>query len=492
MPGLDVVLGGGFEPGSVTVLAGAPGTGKTILAQQMCFTDATPQRRSVYYTTLSEPHTKLVRHLGSFDFFVPEALGSQVEYLHLGDLVRDDQSGLMRSLVDEVASKALDENPVLVVIDSAKALRDFTADRELRMVFYDLISRIAHTDSALLLIGEYTPEEMASGVEFALADAIIHLAYEPREPIDRRWLRVVKMRGTNHLEGKHTFRIGPGGLEVFPRIETLNTGPATEVNGRISSGITGLDELMGGGIGAAEATVMLGPSGVGKTISGLRFVAEGITHNERCLYVTFQDTAEQLVKMAAGFGWDLASASENGQLLVHHVPLGELDLDLLAARIRQELAGGTIRRVVIDSLAEMVFAARESDRFPAYARSLTGIIRAAGATLLVTSETTILGPSPEPIGGVSFLFHNVILLRYIEMTSTTGRALSIVKMRNSDHSKNVYALAIDADGVTVGHPLEGVSGVLGWSALRTPPLLPNPSWRAVGCRDGDNRLGTVE
>jgi circadian clock protein KaiC len=470
VPGLDVVLGGGFEPGSVTVLAGAPGTGKTILAQQMCFTDATPQRRSVYYTTLSEPHSKLVRHLASFDFFVPEALGSQVEYLHLGDLVRDDQSGRMRSLIDEVTRKALDENPVLVVIDSAKALRDFTEDRELRMVFYDLISRVAHTDSALLLLGEYTPAEMESGVEFALADTIIHLAYEPRDPIDRRWLRVVKMRGTHHLEGKHTFRIGPTGFEVFPRIETLDTGAATEVTGRIRSGITCLDELMGGGIGAAEATLILGPSGVGKTISGLRFVAEGITQDERCLYVTFQDTAEQLVKMAAGLGWDLGTATENGQLVVHHVPLGELDLDLLAARIRQELAGGSIRRVVIDSLAEMVFAARESDRFPAYARSLTGIIRAAGATLLITSETTILGPSPEPIGGVSFLFHNVILLRYIEMNSCTGRALSIVKMRNSDHSKDLFRFTIGTDGLTVSESLESVTGVLGWSALKAPTV----------------------
>jgi circadian clock protein KaiC len=470
VPGLDVVLGGGLEPGSVTVLAGAPGAGKTILAQQMCFANATPERRAVYYTTLSEPHSKLVRHLDPFDFFVPEALGPQVEYLHLGDLVREDRPGRMAPLVDEVARKAMDEHPVLVVVDSAKALRDFTGQRELRMAFYDLTSRIAHTDAALLLLGEYTPDEMAAGVEFSLADTIIHLAYEPREPIDRRWLRVVKMRGSHHLEGKHTFRISPAGLEVFPRIETLDPGPAKDVTGRIPSGVPGLDELMGGGIGAGEATVVLGPSGVGKTIAGLRFVAEGLARDEHCLYVTFQDTADQLVKMAATFDWDLGTARDKGQLVVHHVPLGELDLDLLTSRIREELARSSIHRVVIDSLAEMVFAARESDRFPAYARSLTGLIRASGATLLITSETTTLGPSPEPIGGVTFLFHNVILLRYIEMNSATGRALNIVKMRNSDHSKDVFSFTVGSDGVTVGQPLESVTGVLGWSALRTPTL----------------------
>jgi circadian clock protein KaiC len=470
VPGLDVVLGGGLEPGSVTVLAGAPGAGKTIMAQQMCFANATPEHKAVYYTTLSEPHSKLVRHLDPFDFFVPQALGPRVEYLHLGDLIRDDRPGRMGPLVDEVARKTMDEHPVLVVIDSAKALRDFTGERELRMAFYDLTSRMAHADAALLLLGEYTPAEMAAGVEFSLADTIIHLSYEPREPIDRRWLRVVKMRGTHHLEGKHTFRISSCGFEVFPRIETLDTGPAREVTGRIPSGIRGLDDLMGGGIGAGEATVILGPSGIGKTIAGLRFVTEGISKNERCLYVTFQDTADQLVKMAATFGWELGAARDQGHLVVHHVPLGELDLDLLAERIRQELLGGPIHRVVIDSLAEMVFAARETDRFPAYARSLTGIIRAAGATLVINSETATLGPSQEPIGGVTFLFDNVILLRYIEMKSSTGRALNIVKMRNSDHSKDVYCFTIDADGLTVSGLLESVTGVLGWSALRTPTL----------------------
>jgi circadian clock protein KaiC len=469
--GLDVVLGGGLEPGSVTVLAGAPGAGKTILAQQMCFANATAGHRAVYFTTLSEPHSKLVRHLEPFGFFVAEALGPKVEYLHLGDLIRDDRPGRMAPMVDEVVRKTMDEQPVLVVIDSAKALRDFTGERELRMAFYDLTSRLAHTDAALLLLGEYTPAEMAAGVEFSLADTIIHLAYEAREPIDRRWLRVVKMRGTHHLEGKHTFRIGPGGFEVFPRIETVDPGEAVEVTGRISSGIPGLDALMGGGIGAGEATVVLGPSGIGKTISGLRFVAEGLAAGDRCLYVTFQDTADQLVKMAAGFGWDLQTARDKGQLVVHHVPLGELDLDLLTSRIRDELAGGAVHRVVIDSLAEMVFACRESERFPAYARSLTGLIRAAGATLVITSETTTLGPSPEPVGGVTFLFHNVILLRYIEMNSATGRAVNIVKMRNSDHSKDVYRFTIDGDGLTVGTVMEGVTGVLGWTALRAPAVV---------------------
>ena len=455
-----------MEPGSVVVLAGAPGTGKTILAQQICFANATADHRAVYYTTVSEPNSKLVRHLEQFDFFTPDTVEKQVEYLHVGDLVRRGEPGGLEAFFAEVIRKAMDEEPAILVIDSAKALRDFTGERQLREELYDLTSRLGHTDSVLLLVGEYTPEEVQGGAEFSLADGIIHLEYEPREPVDRRWLRVVKMRGTRHREGKHTFRVATVGIEVFPRIENLDAGEPAEVTGRIGTGMARLDELMGGGIGSGEATIVVGPSGVGKTIFGVRFVVEGLKQGERCLYVTFQDTPQQLVKMAAGFGWDLHTARAQGQLTVRHVPLGDLDLDLLAAGIRADLATGPVSRVVIDSLAEMADAARETSRFPAFTRSLIGFIRTTGASLVITSETTTLGPTSAPAGGVMFLFHNLLLLRYVELDSASGRAVNVVKMRNSDHDKYVHQFEIAPDGMAIGERLEGVAGMLGWSALQ--------------------------
>jgi circadian clock protein KaiC len=163
----------------------------------------------------------------------------------------------------------------------------------------------------------------------------------------------------------------------------------------------------------------------------------------------------------------MADAWVSGQLVIHYVPIGELDLDTIAAAVRRELAKGSLRRVVIDSLAELVFAAREADRFPAYSRSLVGWIRAAGASVMITSETTTLGPMTEPIGGLSFLFHNVILLRYLEIGSELRRALNVIKMRTSNHDKGVFEYVIDEHGLTIKDRLKGVTGVLGWSALRT-------------------------
>ena len=362
--GLDLVLNGGLERGSVVVLAGAPGTGKTILAQQICFAKATAAHKAMYYTTVSEPHTKLVRHLEPFAFFDQEALGTTVEYIHLGSfLVPRSEEGL-EPLVSEIVRKTLEDEPAIVVLDSSKMLRDFADERQLRSALYSLTSRIAHTDTVLLLVGEYTPEELDSGIEFSLADGIIYLEYQPREPVDRRSLRVMKLRGSSQRPGRHTFQIASAGIWVFPRIETLIPEAIEPIAGRIATGIPGLDQLMGGGPQATDATLLTGPSGVGKTIFGLRWTAHALEHGQRCLYVTFQDTPKQLTNMAGTFGWDIGAAQATGHLAISYVPMGDLDLDVLASAIRAELASHSVSRVVIDSLAELAFAAREVGTFP--------------------------------------------------------------------------------------------------------------------------------
>ena len=185
---LDLVLEGGLQPGSLVVLAGAPGTGKTILAQQICFASAAPGRKAIYYTTLSEPHSKLVRHLEPFSFFDTDALGDRVEFFHLGDLLMQEEGGGLGVVVSEVVDRCFEANPAVVVIDSAKALQVFADEQALRAAYYELASRVAHTGAVVILVGEYTPAEIEHNVEFALADGIIQLANEAYEPVDRRWL----------------------------------------------------------------------------------------------------------------------------------------------------------------------------------------------------------------------------------------------------------------------------------------------------------------
>jgi circadian clock protein KaiC len=305
----------------------------------------------------------------------------------------------------------------------------------------------------------------------------------------------MQYRSAANRAGKHTFRIGPGGLEVFPRIETLIPQPEAPLSSQIPSGIPGLDDLMGGGARQSDATLVTGPSGVGKTIFGLRWLVQGIERGESCLYVTFQDTSAQLTSVAASFGWDLAAYRDAGHLVISYVPMGDLDLDVLATSVRSVISKHQVSRVVIDSLSELAFAAREANRFAAYMRSLVGLVRAGGSSLLLTSETNVHGLPGNSLEGLLFLFDNTIDLRYVEEGSQIGRAVHVAKMRSRAHSMTLNSVTISNRGLEVGDVLVSVTGRLGWSALRSQgPVEP---LEASHCDPGQTltrpseRLGTL-
>jgi len=460
--GLDVVLGGGLPVGSLVVIAGPPGSGKTILAQQICFANATSEHRALYFTTWSEPHEKLIRHLESFAFFDADALGERVEFLHLAELMTSDDAGL-DAVAAEILRQSFESRPAVIVIDSSKALHDVVDADTLRRAVYDLASRVAHSDAVLILVGEYSAEETRSQPEFAVADGILQLENEANGPVDRRWLRVLKLRGGETSSGQHSVHITDNGLAVFPRLESALPRHVPTQTGRASLGHDRLDAAAGGGIPRGDSTLLVGPSGVGKTLLALGFIAAGLEQGEGCLHVSFQETETQVREKARAAGWDWSSVSDE-QLTIVQIPPVEVDLDQVGALIRAELARREVKRVVIDSLAELSFAARDNQRLPGYVWALGGFVRAAGGTSIFTNEIAALGQSGG-LAGLSFLFNNVFFLRYVEVQSEVARGLSILKMRQSEHDKGLMRFTIDEHGIAFGGNLDDVSGMLGWSAL---------------------------
>jgi circadian clock protein KaiC len=459
--GLDAILGGGLPGGSLVVVAGAPGSGKTILAQQICFANAAADRRSVYYTTWSEPHEKLVRHLRPFSFFDEEALGERVEFVHLADLIAEGDG--IDSAAAEILRKSVETSPAVIVVDSSKSLHDVVDPAHRRQAIYDLASKVSYSDALLVFVGEYALAETRSEPEFAVADGILLLEHEQRGPLDRRWLRVLKLRGADAAPGQHSFRIGPDGLRVFPRLETALPRGGPPLDGRAAFGIAELDAILGGGLPRGDAALLLGPSGVGKTVLSLHFVQAGLEAGERCMFVSLQETEEALLSRAAAAGWDWRPHLDD-RLVLRHVPPVEIDLDEVGAVLRDDLAREPIDRVVVDSLAELAFASDEPTRLPGYIWAFAGFVRAAGGTTLITNELAALGQGD--IGGLSFIFDDVVFLRYVELESKLRRGVNVLKMRRSRHEQSLVEFEVDSGGISVVGEIRGVTGLLGWSALR--------------------------
>jgi len=200
---LDAVLDGGLVANSINVVMGLPGSGKTILAQQYLFENASEERPAVYLSTVSEPLEKILRYGQTLSFFDASAIGDSVIYEELGKSLSHEDA--LTETLGRIVAILRERRPGLLVIDSFKALRPFAADGTgFRRFLQDLAGNLTAYPATSLWVGEYGPDEIAVAPEFAVADGIISLAVEPTADRGTRVLQVQKLRGSGFLSGKGT------------------------------------------------------------------------------------------------------------------------------------------------------------------------------------------------------------------------------------------------------------------------------------------------
>lgn len=272
VPALDQILNGGLARYSVNVIAGTPGTGKTILAQQIVFQNARRNRKVPYLVTVSEPTIKLLRYSQRFSFFDAKRVGQNVIYLDIGSILLEHGLDEVAHQIEQYTREAA---PIILAIDSFKAIHEVAQDApRLREFAYRLAVRLAAWETTTVLVGEYTRKEINEAPIFAIADGIILLDQESRGMQTYRYLEVLKMRGDDYFAGKHPFKINADGLQIFPRVKTPSyPTPYALGEHRVSLGIPGLDDMDPGGGAFGNEHAHCRQCGHGQNIAVFAFLA---------------------------------------------------------------------------------------------------------------------------------------------------------------------------------------------------------------------------
>ena len=291
----------------------------------------------------------------------------------------------------------------------------------------------------------------------------MQLTNERQELTAARQFEVLKLRGANYVTGRHFFEIGGDGLTFYPRVRgpAITDDPLVDLTDRVPTGVPGLDALLHGGLPRASTTLVEGGTGTGKTLVGLHFLLEGARRGEPGILFTLEETPGQIRAVARSFGWDVAPLEAQGRLVIHYTSPVELLTDRFLDEALRLIAKVGARRVVLDSVTSMALGVVSPRRFRELVYALTKHVRAAGVTLLMTMEVPeLLGTAQLTGHGISSIADNVIVLRYVEVQASLGRAVLVLKARGTGHATELRRFVIDDHGAHVGAQFKDLRGVL--------------------------------
>src|SRR5665213_1097248 len=455
--GLDDILGGGIPEFSFNIIAGTPGCGKTTMAHQIVFANATAKKPALYFTVLGEPALKMLRYQQQYSFFDESRLGKDVRFINLSDVVLDQD---LNAVLNEIIKQVTEVNPSVVVVDSFRTVVRKAANDASQVEMQSFIHRLAQFltswEATTFLVSEYAADEIRDNPLFTMADGILWLSQVTERNSVVRKLQTMQLRGQASVPGLHTVRISDTGMQAFSRTLGLignKTKPARRRH--LSIGVAELDKMLGGGILEGDSLLVAGPSGTGKSALATQFIAEGLRRGEPGIMAIFEERPKGYIQRAGTFGLHLKAAEEKGILEVLYLRPLDLSVDETMQEILDAIVRVGAKRLVIDSLVgfEMALAPGFRTDFRESLYRMIGGLTGAGVTVLSTVEVEdTFTALPFSQYTISFLTDDIIRMRYVEIDGQLRKVMVVIKMRGGNHSKDIREYVITHEGVVIIHP----------------------------------------
>jgi circadian clock protein KaiC len=465
--GLSIITYGGLPRGRTTLITGTSGSAKTIFAIQF-LAEGIQRGENGVFVTFEERPEDIRTNISSLGWdirkwedegkwaFVDASPLMEQETIFSGDF----DLGAFLSRVEYAVKKTGAER---VSIDALGAI--FTALGNSSVIRGELL-RTVYTLKSLQVTTVITAERDEEygpvgryGVEEFVTDNVIILRNVLEDEKRRRTIEILKFRGTTHQKGEFPFSIVPGrGIVIIP-LSALELKQASS-NIRITSGNEEMDNLCGGGFYRDSIILVSGATGTGKTLTTTEFMAGGAENGERCMLFAFEESREQLVRNATGWGVDYEKWEREGKikLVCNYPEVASLEDHLIS--IKDEIEEFNPSRVAVDSLSalERISTAKG---FREFIISMTSFIKHREVAGLFTSSTpTLTGGTSVTETHISTLTDSIILLRYVEMYGEMRRGITVLKMRGSMHDKDIREFTIDGNGMHIGKPFSNIVGIL--------------------------------